>query len=58
MKVCLTFKTPDVVDHALEDVPEDDHDDVKRVCRKFVEYGECLTVEIDTETGEARVVPV
>lgn len=58
MKILLGFKTPDVVDYAMEDVPEDERDNVKEVIEKFVEYGEDLTVEIDTETGTAEVLPV
>ena len=58
MKIRLSFKTPDVVDYAVEDLTEDEQAEVKSACEKFVEYGECLTIEIDTETGTAEVIPV
>jgi hypothetical protein len=54
MKIRLTFKCPDVVDDALEDVPEEDRAAAEKACNKWVEYGEYLHVEIDTETGECR----
>lgn len=58
MKLTLSFKCPDVVDMALDDVPEEEHDAAKKACAKWVEYGEYLHVEIDTETGECRPLPV
>lgn len=32
-------------------------DDALRVCRRWFEFGEYLTVEIDTDAGTAVVVP-
>jgi len=75
MKVRMTFKTPDVVEDAIdsavdneraEDEPEGEYgancedlaEAARMVCKKFVQYGECLTVEVDTETGTCEVVPV
>lgn len=60
MKIKLTFKTPDAVYDALNDSNIDD--DVKRDriyagIGKYVEYGEYLTVEYDTETKTMVVVP-
>jgi radical SAM superfamily enzyme with C-terminal helix-hairpin-helix motif len=72
MKIQLTFKTPDVVDRALSeycvrppynDVSEEDaerleteYKTAKRVIEKFVDYGEYVTIEIDTEAQTARVL--
>ena len=62
MKIQLTFKTPDVVENALIDmgIGSDSlcdnpftasKEDIKRkIKKKFVEYGEYLRVEYDTET--------
>lgn len=63
MKIRLSFKTPDVVDCAIEESVEchsreDAEKEVREACKKWVEYGECLTVDIDTETGTCEVVPV
>ena len=54
MKIQLTFKTPDV----LEDLSEGDRGVAKAVIAKYVEYDEYVTIELDTETGEATVLPV
>ena len=58
MKIRLDFKTPDVVDYALDGLTEDEQAEVKSACKKFVEYGECVIIEIDTEKGTAEVIPV
>jgi hypothetical protein len=58
MKVRLSFKTPDVVDYAVEELAEEQREEAKQACEKWVDYGECLTVEIDTEKGTCEVIPV
>ena len=73
MKLTLRFKTPDVqeiavreaVDAAIEEAsPEDEIDkdnieyDANAACEKFVENGEYVTIEIDTDTGDATVKEV
>ena len=70
MKIRLSFKCPDAVDTALEEefgnsdpdkVSEDQVDNLvaaKAVCDKFIKYGEYVSIEMDTETGSATVVPV
>lgn len=56
MKFTLSFKTPDVIDQALEDIDEEDQrEDIKRVADKFLQYGEYLRVEFDTEAQTATV---
>lgn len=58
MKVTVTFKTPDAVHSSAMDVPQgEDRARFLEVCEKFFRYGEYADVEVDTETGEARVVP-
>ena len=60
MKIILCFKTPDVVDDSLARIAEDigsgvwNEDYAKKIhemCRKFVKYGEYLTVEISDDSG-------
>ena len=62
------FKTPDVVDEAMEqyfDRPEEemdieesqDYDKAKELCDKFFSYGENVTIKMDTEKGTVEVVP-
>lgn len=70
VKILLGFKTPDVLDDAIveaiscEATQPDDferaalEEELKQACRKFVKHGEYCTIEIDTETGTAEVIPV
>ena len=58
MKVRLSFKTSDVADYALEGLDDDERAEAEAAIEKFVEYGECLTVEIDTEAGTCVGVKV
>lgn len=58
MKIRLTFKTPDAMSEALESVDEDMQDSVKDLISSWVEYGEYLTVEFDTENKTCVPVPV
>lgn len=55
MKFSLTFKTPDVLYDALQDISEDDRDRAQEVANKFVTYGEYVTIDIDTEKETAEV---
>jgi hypothetical protein len=57
MKARFTFKTPDAVDDVLSDIhDEDEQDTMKNLANKFFKYGEYVTVELDTETGTAKVL--
>lgn len=58
MKFTATFKTPDAARYALEDVPIEDFEAASEVVDKFVEFSEYVRIEFDTETQEARVIPV
>lgn len=70
-KFTLTFKTPYVLDQIQDQVTSkypDDEPDSQRVmdeidthvglADKFVKSGEYITVEFNTETGQATVVKV
>jgi len=50
----VMFKTPDAFDHC--DVDEEDIEVAKATFDKFVEYGENITIEFDTEKQTAKVV--
>ena len=57
MKIRLDFKTPDVLEYALEDVSDDNlKEDIKDICKQWIEYSECISIEIDTDKETARVV--
>jgi hypothetical protein len=64
MKIKLTFKTPDVVEDAMNaysielrkaNITPKKFEDI---CDKFIEYGEYVTIVIDTDTQTASVEPV
>lgn len=66
MKIKVTMKTPDALDYALKDafsdypIPEDGEDmeyEAREKLAKWFRYGECLTVEFDTEAMTATVLP-
>lgn len=60
MKFKITFKDPDGVFESLKDIGITQGEEPPEVAfelSKFLTWGECITVEFDTETGEARVVP-
>lgn len=59
MKIRLTMKTPDCVWNGLKDAgldPRNPPEDVEDILDKWVAFGEYVTIEIDTETGEAIVI--
>lgn len=58
MKFQVTFKTPDALHYALEDQAPIHQREMKELASKFIEYGEYLRVEFDSETGTATVVPI
>lgn len=62
MKLRLDFKCPDVVDYAVEDMPEpiDEYEltKLKLSLAKWIKYSECVTLEYDSETNSIRVCEV
>lgn len=56
MKFSVYFKTPDALDYALDGLSEDEEREARDFAGKFIEYGECITVEFDTEEGTATIV--
>jgi hypothetical protein len=68
MKVSITFKTPDALYYVEKNLKESFQDDpekleeeldgVHRCVGEYIQYGEQITVEFDTETGTATVLPV
>lgn len=58
MKFHITFKTPDAVDYAVDEHGQEFKEEIKETAQKFVRYGELVTIEFDTETQTATVLPV
>lgn len=73
MKFIVNFKTPDAVNDAIKEyarqwLPEPDSledesllcditDKLQTCALKWVHYGECISVEFDTEADTATVIP-
>lgn len=61
MNIRITFKTPDALEHAINDAIEAEGEkignsereemieEIKDMASRWIKYGECITVEIDTE---------
>lgn len=74
MIIRLNFKTPDVLDIAINEALEDmDFDvdkseeiyirnrkteEIREVCKKWIKNGEAISIEIDTEKETAEVAKV
>jgi len=56
MKITISFKTPDAVEYALETLSEDEKAEANELIKNWVEYGECLSVEVDTEAKTCIVL--
>ena len=54
MKIKLSFKCPDVLDQ----LDEEEREASEAMIEKYVQYGEYVYIEFDTDAGTARVVPV
>ena len=53
----VSFKTPDAVHYALEDIDDQgDIDKAQKLLGKFVEYGECVDISFNTDDGTATVI--
>ena len=61
-KLQITLKNPDSVWDSIRDAGIDpnkvDESVFGEVLNKFVEYGEYVTIELDSETGTASFIPV
>lgn len=65
MKLRITLKDPDGVYDSLDDggfnpreFESSDNDEIRDVFEKYVEFQEYVTIEMDTVTGVATVVPL
>lgn len=59
MEIDLILKTPDVIDNALDELPDDVDArlEARFACEKWVKYGEIVRIRVNTETGTATVLP-
>jgi hypothetical protein len=64
MRLIIGFKTPDAIHYALEDATNDEgealtdeeREEAEEKLRKWIQYGECVTVEFDLAKMKAKVV--
>ncbi|MDD4389715.1 MAG: hypothetical protein PHW03_02810 [Eubacteriales bacterium] len=58
MKFIITFKTPDVLEDLdrLEDISEEERSFADELVKQYVEYGEYIRIEFDTEAKTAKVL--
>lgn len=61
MKFQVSMKCPDALDRAIsENIDPNDEDQnpeqIKDICDKWFECGECVTLEIDTDAGTCIVL--
>lgn len=64
MQVRLRFKTPDVVDNAINEIKsagvvltDEEERSAREACDKFVQYDAYITAVVDVETGACLVEP-
>lgn len=57
MKFNVLFKTPDAVEYSTDHLSLEEKVEAMETARKFVQYGEYITIEFDTETKTATVLP-
>lgn len=56
MKLYLNFKTPDIVERALEDIEDEDiRLQVEENLKRHIKWGEYVTLVYDTETDILKV---
>ena len=57
MKIRISMKTPDAIYHAQADCINDtERQMIEDAAAKFFEYGEAVTLELDTEAGTCVVI--
>lgn len=58
MKFQIDFKTPDAVDESLAEHTgsDDEKAKAKQILSKYVKWGECVSIEVDTSTGKVEVM--
>ena len=55
-KFTITFKTPDAVEDAIRDLPEEERAKACWVCARWFQYDEYCYVEVDTDNDTVRVL--
>lgn len=58
MKIQITMKTPDCLYYATQDMEEEEKVEFEELCKKWFEYDEYVTLEVDTENKTCIVKEV
>lgn len=58
MKFTVIMKSPESLHRSLEGLSEEDKEEAEAFAQKYMQYGEYLRVEFDTENATAVVLPV
>jgi len=58
MKFKVFMKTPDCLHYALGDCDEDDKVHIETLCERWFQYGENVTLEVDTAEATCKVLGV
>lgn len=58
MKFTLTFKHPNVIDQIESDHGEADFEAIKEFLPKYIQWGEYIKIEFDTEADTAQVIKI
>jgi hypothetical protein len=64
VKLKIKFKDPDMIGDYINSAVPGDYEDPKveaareKIADKYFEWGDYGAVEVDTETGEGRLVPI
>ena len=58
MQAILSFKTPDVIDYALEDSQgtEAEKKQIRAMAEKFVSFDERVSILIDTDSNSVEIL--
>lgn len=57
MKFLITFKTPDAIEYAADNYDEEQREEIREAAKKFVTYGEYVTILFDSKKKTATVLP-
>ena len=58
MKFIVNMKTPDCIYCSLPCIYDDKYDEIAELCTKWFEYGEEVSLEVDTEKQTCTVLEV
>jgi hypothetical protein len=58
MRIKVTFKTPDAIESVIGNYSEDEQEEIREHLSAWIEYGEYIYIEFDTEKANPNVLRV